>query len=89
MNPSHLCQDFVQINKSAPLSGVREVKCLAFEVVTYFNPYHVPKRATGVQCICGRSFLQRTELVDYLVVVIGKSALPKSGQMDSEVGIWG
>ena len=28
----------------------------------------------GVQCICGRSFLQRTELVDYLVVVIGKSA---------------
>ena len=28
----------------------------------------------SVQCIIGRSFLQRTELVDYLVVVIGKSA---------------
>lgn len=28
----------------------------------------------SVQCIIGRSFYQRTELVDYLVVVIGKSA---------------
>ena len=40
----------------------------------------------GVQCICGRSFLQRTELVDYLVVVIGKSALPKSGQTTAKWG---
>ena len=28
----------------------------------------------SVQCIIGWSFYQRTELVDYLVVVIGKSA---------------
>ena len=40
----------------------------------------------GVQCIIGRSFLQWSELVDYLVVVIGKSALPK---VDRRTAKWG